>query len=232
MDGPAFDFLQVHAVAREGFERAEKRARLVRKPESDGHFVGVSSRDLRCRLLWNQQNKTSEILGIVLNVFGQNDPSVDISGAARRDSRERFVAARNRFAHAAGGIFTGDALQVRMGEEKLFALRERDRMRRNGAKIGKRSARAADELMLNVQNGFRDDRQVAFDKQVVNANDGAGERIFDGGEESIGVSFGNCAERRVECRTRNGGDGSTEELNGGAFAERAALALERNAGRF
>ena len=99
-------------------------------------------------------------------------------------------------------------------------------MRGNRAKIVQRSARAADELMLDVQNGFRDHRQITFEKQIVNADDGAGERVFDGGEKSVRCAFGDSREGRIKRRAGEGGNGFAQELNRGGFAESAGFALE------
>ena len=38
MNGAAFDFHQIDAVARKGLEGGKERAGFVRKTESDGHF--------------------------------------------------------------------------------------------------------------------------------------------------------------------------------------------------
>jgi len=102
-------------------------------------------------------------------------------------------------------------------------------MRGDGAKIGERCSGTADQLMLDVQNGFGDHGEIAFKEQVVNADNGACERVFHGSEENVGGAFCNGGEGGIEGGARNGGDGFAEKLNGGGFAEGAAFALEGNA---
>src|SRR5579859_3996594 len=111
-----------------------------------------------------------------------------------------------------------------MGEKEMFTLSEGDRVRRDGAQIGERRSGTADELMLNVQNCFCDHGKIAFKEQVINADDGASERIFDGREESVGAAIGNCSESRIERSTGNRGDGVAKKLNGRSFAESATFA--------
>ncbi len=72
--------------------------------------------------------------------------------------------------------------------------------------------------MFNVENGFRDHGEIAFDEQVVDADDGAGERVFDGGEKRVGGAFGDGGEGGVERGARDSGDGFAEKLNGGGFS--------------
>ena len=43
-------------------------------------------------------------------------------GAAAGDGGAGFVAAGQGFANAAGGVFRGDAFEVRVGYEETFAL--------------------------------------------------------------------------------------------------------------
>lgn len=166
-----------------------------------------------------------------MNVFGENDAAIDGSGAAGGDSCEGFIAASEDFADTACSIFRWDAFYVGVREKKLFALRESYGMRRNGAKIGESGARTADELMLNVKDGFRDHAEVAFEEKIVNADDGACECVFDRSEKGVCGAFGNGLEGGIKGGARNGSDGVAEELNGGGFAERAGFALKGDACR-
>jgi len=54
-------------------------------------------------------------------------------------------------------------------------------MRGDGADAIERRAGAADQVMLDVENGFGGDGEGAFEEQIVDAEDWAGERVFDGG---------------------------------------------------
>src|SRR5260221_9393383 len=105
-------------------------------------------------------------------------------------------------------------------------------MRGDGAEIGERCTGAADELMLNVENRFRDHREIAFEKQVIDANDGAGERVFHGSKENIRCAIRDGGEGGIESWARNSGDGIAEKLDGGGFAEGAGFALESYTGGF
>ncbi len=98
-----------------------------------------------------------------------------------------------------------------------------------GADVAERGAGAPDEVMLDGEDGFGSDGERAFQKEIVDADDGAGECVFDGGEESVGAAFADGAENGVEGGAGDGGDGFAEELDGGFFAEGAGLALEGDA---
>ena len=41
-------------------------------------------------------------------------------------------------------------------------------------------------MVFDVENGFGDHGEIAFEKQVVDADDGAGERVFYWSEENVG----------------------------------------------
>lgn len=71
-----------------------------------------------------KQDKASEIFGVVLDIGGEDDAAVVFGGAAAGDGRGSFVAAGEDFADAAGGVFGGNALEVRMRDEEMFALGE------------------------------------------------------------------------------------------------------------
>ena len=136
VDGAAFDFLEVDAVAGEGFKSGEERTGFVSEAQGKRHFVGFRRSELRRLRRGDEQNEASEVFGIVVNVFGEDDAAVDGGSAARGDACERFVAAGDDFADATGGVFRRDALQIGMREEEFFALCKRDGMRGDGAKTG------------------------------------------------------------------------------------------------
>ena len=133
MDGAAFDFLEIDAVAGEGFEGGEERAGFVSEAQGKRHFVGLGRSELRRLRGRNEQNEAREVFGIVVNVFGEDDAALDRGSAARGDTRERFVAAGDDFADAAGGVFRRNALQIGVREEEFFALCKRDGMGGDGA---------------------------------------------------------------------------------------------------
>jgi len=83
--------------------------------------------------------------------------------------------------------------------------------------------------VLDGEDGFGGDGESAFEKEIVDADDGSGEGVFYGGEERVGGAFVDGAEGGVKSGARNGGDGFAEKLDGGGFAEGAGLALEGDA---
>src|SRR5262249_32009843 len=115
-----------------------------------------------------------------------------------------------------------------MCEEEIFALGQSDRVRRDGTQIVEGRWWTADKLMFNVQDRFRDHGKIAFEEQVVDADDGTSKRVFYWRKEGVGIAIGNSSERGIESSARNRGDRFAEKLNGGGFAERATLALERD----
>src|SRR5712691_9832070 len=102
-------------------------------------------------------------------------------------------------------------------------------MRGDTAKIAEGCAGAADEVMLDGQNRFCDDSEIAFEKKVIDADDRAGQRIFDGSQEGVGGAFLDGAKGGVEGGTWHGDDLFAKKLESGFFAESAAFALEGDA---
>ncbi len=230
VDRAAFDFAEIDVVARERFERGEQRAGAMRELHRDGHFARVGGgRDCGGVGFAAQQDEAREIFGVVLDFFGEDDAVVVIGGAAAGDRGGDFVAAAEDFADAAGGVFGGDALEERMLREEAFALRERHGMRRDGFDLVERGAGDSDEIELDGENCFGGDGEAIFEHEVVDADDRAGERIFDGDEQRVGGVFRDGAKDGVECGARDGGDFGAEELDGGGFAEGAGLALKGDA---
>lgn len=154
-----------------------------------------------------------------------------LGGAAPGNGSSGFIAAREHFADAAGSVFRGNAFPVGMRGEETFALRERHGVRGHGANITQRSTRKADELHLDGQNRLGNDSKTAFEKQVENAHDGSGKRIFHGSEEGIRHAFADGAKSGVECGAGHSVDRGTEKLDGGGFAESAGLTLKSDAHR-
>ena len=76
-----------------------------------------------------QEHEAGEILGVVLDALGKNHSVIMFGGATSSDRGAGFVRARKRFAHAAGGVFGGNALPLGMSGEKTLALRQSHGMR-------------------------------------------------------------------------------------------------------
>lgn len=83
--------------------------------------------------------------------------------------------------------------------------------------------------MLNGKDGLGDNGEFAGEKEIVDADDRASERIFDRGEESVGGAFFDGAERGIKRGAGNGSDGGAEKLESGFFTESAGLALKGDA---
>jgi len=228
MNGTAFNFEEIDAEAAERFERGEQCAGAVGEAQGDGHFVRVRSGQ-RGFGGGTQQDKASEILGVILDVVGENDAAVVFGGAAACDGGGCFITTGEDFADAAGGVFCGNAFEMRMGDEKTFALGESHGMRGNGTDGLESGAGAGDEAMLDGKNGFRNDREMAGEEQIVDADDGARQGIFDGGEESVGGAFLDGTKGGIKRRAGDRSDCRAKELEGGFFAEGAGLALEGDA---
>ena len=81
-------------------------------------------------------------------------------------------------------------------------------------------------MVLDGKNCFRNNIQVAFEQEVVNADDGPSQGIFDRCEEGVGCAFGDGPEGGIKRCTWNGDDVFAQELNRGGFAESTVLALE------
>ena len=140
-------------------------------------------------------------------------------------AREGSPAADD-FAGAPAGIFRDDALDRGMLLEKARALRQRYRMRLHGAHLLEGCAGRTDQVVRDRQDHFRDDGEFAFEQQIVAAIDRAGQAVFDRGQHKIRRAFVDGGEHGFEGRARHEFDLLAQELDGGFFTERAALALE------
>jgi len=99
----------------------------------------------------------------------------------------------------------------------------------DGAKQIEGRAGAGDEVMLDGENGFAANFEWAFQHEVINADDGARQGVFERQKQSIGGALGDGAEGSVEGGARNRVDGFAKQLHGGGFAESAGFALKGNA---
>jgi hypothetical protein len=102
-------------------------------------------------------------------------------------------------------------------------------VRGHGTNGIERRARTTDEAVLNGQNGFGDDGEMAGEEEVIDSDDRAGESVFDGGEEGVSGAFVDGTEGGVESGAGDGSDSRAKKLESGFFAERAGLTLEGDA---
>src|SRR5205085_3982079 len=102
-------------------------------------------------------------------------------------------------------------------------------MRFDAPHISQRRARAADEGLDDVQTHFGDDMQRVRLQQLADALDGASQCVLDGRDYVIGQLFRDRRKQRFKRRARHKLYLSAEQCDRRLFAERAALALKRDA---
>lgn len=142
-NGSALDFEEIHFAARENGESAVKRSGLMRELDDERKFIGAPAVP-RVQRLRREEQKARVIFAMVLDVFEEDFAAVDFGGAFGSDGRARGVVGGNDGANAAGCVERGDALELRMRAEEMFALRERDGMRLDGREPVKRGVRRSD----------------------------------------------------------------------------------------
>jgi hypothetical protein len=110
VDGTAFDFEQVDAVSGEGFEGCEKRAGAVGETHSERDLARVGRNPRRGFFFRKQEDEAREVLGVVLDGFGENHPSIVDGSTASGNRGAGFVSTREHFTDTACGVFGGHAL--------------------------------------------------------------------------------------------------------------------------
>jgi len=228
MNGATFNFEQVDGVVGKRLERGKQGAGTVSEAKRNGHLTGGGRGKFFGTLRGKQEDEACEIFRIVVDVFGKDDTAIDVGGAASCNAREGFVASGEGVANATGGVFRGNAFQLWVSAKEILALGERDRMRGDGTNVREGGARTANELMFDVEDGFGNHREIAFEQKIEHANDRACESVFDGSQERIGSAVANCGERGVKRGPGHGSDGVAKKLNGGSFAESSMFALKGN----
>lgn len=177
-----------------------------------------------------EEQKARVIFAMVLDVFEEDFAAVDFGGAFGGDGGAGGIVGGDDGANAACRVERGDALELRMRAEEMFALRERDGMRFDGGEAVKRGVRRSDQMKRDGMNDFGDDMKMALEKQIVGSVNRAGESVLDGCQRVVGGAFGDGGEERFEGRARDDFDVFAEEAQSGLFAEGSALALKGNAG--
>src|SRR5260370_8312768 len=99
-------------------------------------------------------------------------------------------------------------------------------MRSDRTNITEGRSRAANEMMFDRQDGFRDDAEITFEQEIVNAHDRASEGVFHRGQKSVRSAVRNGPESGIKGGTCNCSDPVAEKLDGSLLAERAGFALE------
>ena len=225
----AFDLEEIDAVFGERFKSGEERSGPVGEAQGEGDFACLRREPRRSLVIRDQENKASEVFRVVLDARGKNHAVVMLGGAPASNGRAGVVSAGEHFANAAGRIFRGNALQLRMSGEEAFALRKSHGMRGHGSNARERGTGDTDEMVLDEKDGFRDDGEPALQQEVVDAHDGAGEGVFHGSKQGVGGAFADSLEGGIKRDAGHGGDGAAEQLNRGSFAEGSGLTLKGDA---
>src|SRR6266478_5638819 len=147
----------------------------MREAHGNRHFAGFLSVSACCLSHGLQQYKAREVFCVVLSSLGNDLAAIANRSAFAGNRGMSFVTARDSLAHASGGIFRGQPLDVRMLAEEAFALRQRHGMRRNGTDVAERGAWAGNQVHLDGQNRLRTDGKLTVQKQIVNTHHRASE---------------------------------------------------------
>jgi hypothetical protein len=83
--------------------------------------------------------------------------------------------------------------------------------------------------MFDMKDGFRNHRQIVFEKQIKNTNDGAGESILHWRQERVGGTLTDGAKHGIKGGPRHRRDFAAQQLDGSSFAEGARFALKSHA---
>src|SRR5690242_20545087 len=94
------------------------------------------------------------------------------------NGRMRLIPPVERLPYAPRGVFRGDPFPQRMSGKESLALRQRHRMRRDTTNVIDRCSRARDKLHFDWQDGFCNNGELAFEKQVIDAHNRTREGVF------------------------------------------------------
>src|SRR5207249_9431016 len=123
------------------------------KTHGEGNLARIRRNPCSRFFFGKQEHEAGEVFGIVLDALGKNHTVIIFGGAPSGDGGARFVSASERFPHAAGGVFGGNALPFGVSREKTIALRKGHGMRSDRLNIRERRARNREELHFTRQNG-------------------------------------------------------------------------------
>src|SRR5262249_40854301 len=118
-----------------------------------------------------------------------------------------------------------------MFEEEFFALRECNRVRRDGAETDNLRTWNSNQLVLYGKYCLCDNLKIAFEQEVVHTDHGTRKSLFDGSKQRIRGAFSNGGESGVEGRTRYGCDFFAKQLYGRSLAECSSFTLKRHSDR-
>ena len=166
-------------------------------------------------------------------MFAQDHAAIDRRRAPAGNGGFRRIACAQHFPHASGGVVRGDALDRRMAREESLALRERDRMRGN---------------LRDALQTSRPERRSDCARWESRLRPEYAGRSRSADRRNGGPTRPGCFRSARECSPPGRPEGSNtgprmsaagtssnvlaQELDGGFFAERAALALKRHPRRW
>ena len=130
-DGARFDFAQADIARREDAEGVKQRTWDVLESKSYGGLVCAGSDDFSS----GNQEKTSEVLFIVLNARFEDSASIDGGGPTAGDGRSAGNLSFNDVLYAACGIVKRHGFDLWISVEKVAALIERDRVGEDAADV-------------------------------------------------------------------------------------------------
>src|SRR5256885_14521123 len=91
------------------------------KTHGEGNLARIRRNPCSRFFFGKQEHEAGEVFGIVLDALGKNHTVIMFGGAPSGDGGARFVSASERFPHAAGGVFGGDAPPFGGGGGKKLA---------------------------------------------------------------------------------------------------------------
>ena len=159
VDHVAFELGHVDAVGGEAAHRLVERGGQVAHPEN-------KSGDQRPRALLGpvrlarQHHEARGVVGLVLDVLGQDIEAVDFGGQPRGDRGAALVAALGDDARALPAVSAGDdRLDAELADDAA-ALAERVDVALDGLDVGELGAARRHQLMVDRQEPFADDEQA------------------------------------------------------------------------
>ena len=155
---------------------------------------------LRPFRLAREHHKARGVVGLVLDVLGQNIETVNIGGKPRGDRRRGFIAAFGDDPRATRGIRGDDRPDAELADDAA-ALAKRVNVALHRPDTGKRGAARPHQLMPDRQKPFADNEKAGRRQQMMDIGDASGDRIFDRDHAEVGLSGRNRGERIFEGRT-------------------------------
>ena len=174
--------------------------------------------------LARQHHEARGVVGLVLDVLGQDVETIDLRGEPRGDRGDSLVVAFGNRAGAPAVSPRHDRLDAELADDPA-ALAERVHMALDRLDVVELGAARRHQLMADRQKPFADDEQAGLRQQMMDVGDAAGDRILDRDHAEIGF-----ARRDRRKRVLEGGAGQRLGVgigfDDGDMGIRPRLALE------